>query len=57
MSTCHNAPSHQVGPSPRRSVTDAERALLPCVWEIVAPVARQLGYQEPAYEATYELVD
>jgi hypothetical protein len=43
----------QVGPSPRRSVTDAERALLPRVWEIVAPAAERLGYKEPDYEKDY----
>jgi len=44
----------KVGPSPRRPVNDEERALLPRVWEIVAPVARQLGYEEPDYDAVYE---
>ena len=43
----------QVGPSPRRSVNDEELALLPRVWEIVGPVARQLGYEEPDYNAVY----
>ena len=43
----------KLGPSPRRPVSDEERALLPRVWEIVAPVARQMGYQEPDYDAAY----
>jgi hypothetical protein len=43
----------QVGPSPRRSLSDEDRAVLPRVWEIVAPVAQQLGYQEPDYEKDY----
>jgi hypothetical protein len=49
--TAHYA--DKVGPSPRRSVTDEERALLPRVWEIVAPAARQLGYTEPDYDKVY----
>jgi hypothetical protein len=43
----------KLGPSPRRSLNDEERAVLPRVWEIVAPVAQQLGYQEPDYEKDY----
>jgi hypothetical protein len=43
----------KVGPSPRRPVSDEERALLPRVWEIVGPVAEQLGYEEPDYDAVY----
>ena len=49
--TAHYA--DKLGPSSRRSVDDAERALLPRVWEIVAPVARQLGYEEPDYDKEY----
>ena len=44
----------KVGPSPRRPVNDEERALLPRVWEIVGPVARQLGYEEPDYDKVYQ---
>lgn len=44
----------KLGPSPRRPATDEERALLPQVWEIVGPVARQLGYEEPDYDAVYK---
>jgi hypothetical protein len=50
--TAHYA--DKLGPSPLRSVNDKERALLPRVWEIVAPVARQLGYEEPDYDERYE---
>jgi hypothetical protein len=44
----------KLGPSPRRKATAEELALMPRVWEIVAPVAQQLGYEEPDYEAAYE---
>jgi hypothetical protein len=43
----------KVGPSPRRTANAEERAILPRVWEIVAPVARQLGYEEPDYDVDY----
>lgn len=50
--TAHYA--DKLGPSPRHPVDDAEWALLPRVWEIVAPVARQLGYEEPDYSTFLE---
>jgi hypothetical protein len=53
--TAHYADN--LGPSPRRKATGEELALMPRVWEIVAPVARQLGYKEPDYDAVYERAD
>ena len=53
--TAHYA--DKLGPSPRRKATAEELALMPRVWEIVAPVARQLGYEEPDYDAVYERAD
>jgi hypothetical protein len=38
----------QLSVNPPRTLNDAERAVLPRVWEIVQPVAEALGYERPS---------